>query len=276
MGAEPLKAQDFRGVLPRSVLDVIMRYEETGELLWQEPPDLPPAEPEPCETCHGLGWLARRAPGTVTMELVECQVCGVVFRWRRERWLALIPEDFQGRSFADFYAANERAARICELAQEWVTEGTCGLFLNGPVGSYKTTLGCAAFAAAVTPGTVRTAAWWTVPDLLEEIRRSYDHDLKLPGTSRAIEYAKSCELLFLDDIGAEHVTTWVRDQLFQVINTRSNRHRRTIITSNLSTEELAKHVGEPIASRVVGMSAPYVLRLDQGADLRLRRLQVPR
>ncbi|MBQ4019762.1 MAG: prepilin peptidase, partial [Erysipelotrichaceae bacterium] len=48
--------------------------------------------------------------------------------------------------------------------------------------------------------------------------------------------------LFLDDIGSEAVSEFVRDDiLFRVLNYRLENKLMTIFTSNLSKEELMKH-----------------------------------
>ena len=41
------------------------------------------------------------------------------------------------------------------------------------------------------------------------------------------------DLLHIDDLGAEHRTEWVLEQLYTIINTRYEDERSTIVTSNL-------------------------------------------
>jgi len=61
------------------------------------------------------------------------------------------------------------------------------------------------------------------------------------------------DLLHIDDLGAEHRTEWVLEQLYTIINTRYEDERATVITSNLEPEQLAEQLGERIVSRLEGM-----------------------
>ena len=60
------------------------------------------------------------------------------------------------------------------------------------------------------------------------------------------------DLLHIDDLGAEHRTEWVLEQLYTIINGRYEDERSTIVTSNLGPDELAEQLGERIVSRLEG------------------------
>jgi DNA replication protein DnaC len=61
------------------------------------------------------------------------------------------------------------------------------------------------------------------------------------------------EVLFLDDLGAEKASDWVKEQLYIVLNERYNWCRPTMFTTNLRMKEIAEHYGERFASRLVEM-----------------------
>jgi DNA replication protein DnaC len=71
----------------------------------------------------------------------------------------------------------------------------------------------------------------------------------------------------LDDLGVEKPTEWVRKTLSYVIYERDNMFKPTIITSNLSLDEIAGQVDQRTASRIAGMGR--VMRV-QGPDWRLK------
>ena len=53
---------------------------------------------------------------------------------------------------------------------------------------------------------------------------------------------KKADYLFLDDIGSETVSEFVRDDiLFRILDYRLENRLTTIFTSNLNTEDLLKH-----------------------------------
>ena len=61
-----------------------------------------------------------------------------------------------------------------------------------------------------------------------------------------------CDLLILDDLGTEFVTPFTLSCLYNLINTRQNRGLSTIISTNLSPEELSKRYEDRIYSRLIG------------------------
>ena len=61
-----------------------------------------------------------------------------------------------------------------------------------------------------------------------------------------------CDLLIIDDLGTEMTNTFVLSQLFLIINERDNRNRATIISTNLSIEEISERYSERTFSRIYG------------------------
>lgn len=63
------------------------------------------------------------------------------------------------------------------------------------------------------------------------------------------ENLKTCKLLIMDDIGAEKPSDWVRETLYNIINTRYMDMKCTIFTSNCTPEQLEEQLGNRISSR---------------------------
>ncbi|OOB77469.1 MAG: hypothetical protein BEN19_01895 [Epulopiscium sp. Nuni2H_MBin003] len=76
----------------------------------------------------------------------------------------------------------------------------------------------------------------------------------------------TCDLLIIDDLGSEFGTTFTGPDLFNIINSRHLNLKPTIISTNLSTDDLQNFYSERVASRLLGN---YVLYKFLGADLRL-------
>jgi DNA replication protein DnaC len=70
---------------------------------------------------------------------------------------------------------------------------------------------------------------WSVPDLNQQLRPG--------GPVRVYEYAERCDLLILDDLGAEKLSDWTLEQLYRLIDARVRNRRRTVITTNLPYDE---------------------------------------
>ena len=60
---------------------------------------------------------------------------------------------------------------------------------------------------------------------------------------RDVERVLNCDLLILDDLGTEMVTTFVQSALYQIINGRLLEKKSTIVSTNLMPE--ASHNGIP-------------------------------
>ncbi|MDO8672716.1 MAG: ATP-binding protein, partial [Dehalococcoidia bacterium] len=137
------------------------------------------------------------------------------------------------------------------------------IFIWGPVGTGKTHLAAALLTKQIEEG--RSGLFVAVPDLLDRIRATYsgkqdEDDLLKRVTSSNL-------IVLLDDFGAERITDWAREKLYQIVNKRYNDCSETIVTSNLDPEQLAKQVGDRIVSRLVGMCR--IIKLD-GDDRRLK------
>ena len=122
-----------------------------------------------------------------------------------------------------------------------------GLWLTGSYGTGKTALAMIVSRAAIDAG--RTVAIYSCPRLLSVIRESIDRS----GVLDFLDRLATADLLHIDDLGAEHRTDWVLEQLYTIINGRYEDERSTIVTSNLDAIKLREQLGERIVSRLEGM-----------------------
>ncbi len=67
-----------------------------------------------------------------------------------------------------------------------------------------------------------------------------------------IKYIFNSDLLIIDDLGTELVTTYTAEVLFDLINTRINSGKKTIINTNLSLEDIETIYSARISSRLMG------------------------
>ncbi len=77
-----------------------------------------------------------------------------------------------------------------------------------------------------------------------------------------------CDLMILDDLGTEMVTSLTLSSLYTLINTRLNAGKKMIISTNCSDEELQRKYTPQICSRIKGefLRLPFV-----GKDIRLKK-----
>ncbi len=74
-----------------------------------------------------------------------------------------------------------------------------------------------------------------------------------------------CDLLIIDDLGTEFNNSFTNAELFNIINERLITEKKTIISTNLSLEQLAETYSDRIMSRVFNNFAPLKF---YGKDLR--------
>ena len=93
-----------------------------------------------------------------------------------------------------------------------------------------------------------------------------------PGGEEETLFQTACnaDLLILDDLGAEFATTFTGAVVYQLLNTRLNKRLSTIISTNLSLQELLKLYGERVFSRIIGSYVPLFF---VGQDIRQKKEQ---
>jgi DNA replication protein DnaC len=175
-----------------------------------------------------------------------------------------IPPKYFKCSFDTFKATNDlsHCYRICK---EYIAEPVCNLFLYGGYGTGKTHLAVAVARELLLKG--KMVLFTSVSRLLFEIRKTFRQGSDDMEASYLERYS-SCPFLILDDFGLEKNSEWSRQTLDYIIYERDNHLRPTVITSNLSLDELTEKMGGRISSRLVGMGK---IVLFKGKDYRLMR-----
>jgi DNA replication protein DnaC len=172
-------------------------------------------------------------------------------------------DDFNGNTYYDNAAAAYTAVQqfVRDIQEKRFTDG---LVFTGPVGSGKTFLACAVANTLLEGG--QEVLFVIVPDLLDQIRASYDSSNE-DTEQDLIETARRVEVLILDDLGAHNYTDWARNKLYTIINYRLNNELPTVITTNLNLAELEEYIGERSTSRIIQMCKTY--RLVVETDIRI-------
>lgn len=111
-----------------------------------------------------------------------------------------------------------------------------GLYLHGSFGSGKTFLICAMLNELAKKGVDICVVYY--PKLLRSLKDSFDKDF-----SARIEKLERVSVLLLDDIGAESVTPWSRDEILgTILQYRMDASLPTFFTSNLTLDELESNL----------------------------------
>lgn len=166
-----------------------------------------------------------------------------------------IPERWKTRTF-DHFTVNETNEKAYHAALEYVEgfnpRSGSGLLLVGPVGTGKTHLS-AAVAMALMDKEHRVV-FGTINSLLSQIRYSYEDDKE--SEKELFDQYTKCSLLVIDDLGKEKVTEWTEQLVFDIINTRYERLKPVLITTNLNLKDIRakyRENGDALVDRIVEM-----------------------
>jgi len=145
------------------------------------------------------------------------------------------------QTFESFQGNEKIVAALREVTDE-------SIVLTGQTGSGKTHL-----AVALMKESKEIVQYFvTVPELLLEIRMTYHPDSRENEEDIIRKYSQ-CPLLVLDDLGSEKSSEFSINTLYLILDRRNREMKKTIITTNLSLDEIEQSLGARIASRLSEM-----------------------
>lgn len=142
----------------------------------------------------------------------------------------------------------ERVFDRCRRYAEEFDRGSQSLLMQGGVGLGKTHLSLAIAGRVIERGF--NAVYGSAQDFLTKIEAE-KFGRERSGTD-TLSLLKECDLLILDDLGAEFSTPFNISVLYDLINNRLRTSSPTIISTNLSLDGLSRRYEERIVSRVTG------------------------
>lgn len=151
---------------------------------------------------------------------------------------------------------------------EQIKEDNVGLLFYGDVGSGKTYLACSIANELIERKQVKVK----IMNLSQVINQIQKSAFKL-DSNEIISNLSNIPLLILDDLGIERDTSYAREQVYNIINSRYLKGRPTIFTTNLSLEIIQDPnidlEYQRIYSRILEMTIPVKVT---GEDFR-RKIQ---
>lgn len=183
----------------------------------------------------------------------------------RENFDTLSLEFYQGEDLRRFQAA-------ADLSRDFVQnfkQDYRNLFFYGTVGTGKSFLsGCIANELLKAGHSV---IYFSSSGLFDTLAR-YSFDAKAKESLYSFyQDLYGCELLIIDDLGTEVTNAFVTSQLFACLNERHLRKRATLISTNLSLEELRDRYSDRIFSRI---TSHYTICKLTGPDIRIYKKRI--
>ncbi len=160
----------------------------------------------------------------------------------------------------------QNMAEIVEIVMSFIASfaenNQENLLFYGDAGQGKTFL-CSCIAKALIDGGYHVI-YQTALNLFE-IVENYRFGPADEDAKTRYRLLSNCDLLIIDDLGTEMINTLTHAELFNLINMRLLKQKKTIISTNLSPNDLRDHYDERLSSRLVGH---YRVMRFLGEDLR--------
>ena len=243
-----------------------------------------------CPFCQDTGYLQPSSHATVATDstsasdAADFDVAGISggrekCRCFRQKEIALLyeqsniqktieKENFSTLSF-EYYEGEDRkrfqeAVRISLDFVQNFEQDYQNLFFYGTVGTGKSFLsGCIARELLQTGHSV---IYFSSAGLFDTLAR-YSFDAKAKETLyNFYKDLYNCDLVIIDDLGTEVTNSFVTSQLFGCLNERYLRRKATIISTNLSLEELRDRYSDRIFSRI---TSNFTICKLSGPDIRI-------
>lgn len=180
----------------------------------------------------------------------------------KENFSTLSYQYYQGEDLEHF----RKAVDICRYFVENFKQDYHNLFFYGTVGTGKSFLsGCVANEILQQGHTV---IYFSAQGLFETLARYSFEEKSKEALYNFCNDLYNSDLVIIDDLGTELTNAFVTSQLFSCLNERHLRKRATIISTNLSLEELHNRYSDRIFSRIANN---YQLCKLTGPDIRMYR-----
>lgn len=213
-------------------------------------------EEQNCQNCKGLCFCKNEMKGYKLIPNVldnkinfEYEACSYMKKNLKETsFLNNIklynePSELKNARIKDIYVDDKSRVEVIKYINAYIKnynkDRLKALYLTGSFGSGKTYLISALFNELAKQNVSSVIVYF--PEFLRTLKSSFN-DIENSYNER-FNYVKNAKLLLIDDIGAENLTTWGRDEILgTILQYRMQENLPTFFTSNLNMKELEEHL----------------------------------
>ena len=213
-------------------------------------------EEQNCQNCKGLCFCKNEMKGYKLIPHVldnkinfEYEACSYMKKNLKETsFLNNIklynePSELKNARIKDIYVDDKSRVEVIKYINDYIKnynkDRLKALYLTGSFGSGKTYLISALFNELAKQNVTSVIVYF--PEFLRTLKSSFN-DIENSYNER-FNHVKNAKLLLIDDIGAENLTTWCRDEILgTILQYRMQENLPTFFTSNLNMKELEEHL----------------------------------
>lgn len=201
-----------------------------------------------CSNCKGLMECKNKIKGFMLLPSKDGARVNFAYRacsyTKRESYkdnieLFDVPTSIKNANFKNLYKDKNRIEVIKKMKNylsSYFTEREKAIYLHGSFGSGKTYLVAALFNELAKKDVKGIVIH--LPEFLRGLKDSFSSDY-----SEKFDAIRRVPVLLMDDIGAEYLTSWARDEVLEpILQYRMDEGLATFFTSNFTLKELEMHL----------------------------------
>ncbi len=198
-----------------------------------------------CQNCKGLFACQNKLEGHITYPKVLNK--RIYFTYLPCKYLKIIEEKETNEqmlkkiTMKNIDTKDKNQLKVIKWMDDFyenfsVAKNLKGLYLHGSFGSGKTYLLTALLNELEKNKNIHISViYWA--DALRDLKEDWEN------FAYKMKNFMNVDILLIDDIGAEKVTEWSRDEVLgTILQNRMNNHKTTFFTSNLTIKELEQHL----------------------------------
>lgn len=207
-----------------------------------------------CKNCKGLSSCKNSSKGyyiypvkygkVIYFENIACKkLLRSIEREKKKTKIYLEPLEIENASMKDIDLTDKKREKLIKAVNKFYKDyqndkNIKGLYVHGSFGSGKTYIIASLFNALSQNGYKALIIYY--PEMLRLLKSSFQTNY-----DELMESIKNSDLLLIDDIGAESITSWSRDEVLgTILQYRMDNKLPTFFTSNLDINELEIHLRE--------------------------------
>ena len=217
-----------------------------------------------CSACKDTGYI-----GTEKCSCLKQAISRLRYEQSNIETL-LLTENFDHLSYlyyqGDDLTAFRRTVNTCHEFVDTFDSDYRNLLFYGTVGTGKSFLSSCIAAELLKAG--KTVLYFSSGQFFDMLaRETFDKKEKEEYSTKADDIL-NCDLLIIDDLGTEFTNNFTLTQLFSCLNSRHLAKRSTVISTNLTPEEIRDRYSDRVFSRIMNQ---FTLCKLTGPDIRVYR-----
>lgn len=265
-----LSGADYKAELEKVKAENLALQQKRAELLLANgyPADYSDVKYD-CEKCGDTGFVDNKMCSCMKEALT---LAGI----ENSGFASLIKEQSFENFSLDFYAKNPQQHEMMKKNRDFLVrygegfdpKSSPSILMMGGTGLGKTHLSSSLARKVIEKG--NDVFYTGAIDLFSQFEtqrfKTYSNE-----PNELIERYFECDLLIIDDLGTEMVNQFSVSTLYNLLNDRLSRRKPTVVSTNLSKDEIQKKYTDRITSRMLG---EYQVLFFVGTDVRAQKRMI--